>query len=221
MGLESRRLQDCIDETLNRKLKGVFGRHPEFVELDLNFLTQLHELETVMLRDIKLRDCSAIYELENLEYFAISGKRPAIDFTRLKCLQRLVLEYRRKDDGLSDLTNLKLLHLWRYKAPNREEFSLPLSPNLEELGINWSNVESLEGFGRYPNVKKLEVARCRNLKSLGRLAKAFPKLEHLVVTACGRLTAGEARTALSGHKHIKHAYAGKELIVSSRVGKMR
>ena len=65
-------------------------------------------------------------------------------------------------------------------------------------------------------VTRLEIARCRNLLSLGSLKDTFPNLEWLVVDACGRLTADEARRALVGHKRIRHAFAGKQLIVSSK-----
>ncbi len=217
LGLESACLQKCVDEVLARDLGGVFGRHPEFKELDLSCLSQLQHLSSVALWDINLRDLSALDDLKKLVYFRISGKRPALDLARLKVIQSLVIEHHRKDVGLRELHNLRMLHLWHYKAPSSDSFELSLPPNLEEFGLNWSNVESLDGFGHCPNVKKLEIARCRNLKSLGKLSQTFPKLEHLVVGACGRLIADEARKALSGHKNIRHAFAGKELIVSSRV----
>ncbi len=108
------------------------------------------------------------------------------------------------------------MNLWRFKAKTKEAFEFELPKGLEKLGIFWSNIDSIEGFGVCRNVKRLEVARCRNLQSLGDLKTTFPSLEHLVVDACGRLTADEARRALAGHKNVKHAFAGKQLIVSSK-----
>jgi len=97
---------------------------------------------------------------------------------------------------------------------NAFQFDLPNS--LEQLGIYWSNVDSLQDFGVCPNIRKLEVERCRNLQALGNLKETFPRLEHLMIDTCGRLTADEARRALAGHENIKHAYAGKQLIVSPK-----
>lgn len=216
LGLESCQLEACVEEILDRNLQGAFGRHPEFTELDLDVLNRLPHLRVLALWDIKLKDVSAVYDLVSLDHFRISGKRPAIDFTRMTNIGSLVLEHHRHDVGLEELANLQMMHLWRYKAPAKESFQMPLSPSLEELGIFWSNVENLDGFGCFPKLKKLEVARCRNLKSLGNLAKTMPKLEHLVVDACGRLTAEAARKALSDHRNIRHAFTGKELIVTSR-----
>lgn len=216
IGLDTERLQQCIEEVRARCLSGVFGRHPEFQEADISCLLELPDLTEVQLWDITLKDISAIYGLPKLTHFRISGKRPPIDFEKLTSVQHLVLEHHKNDTGISTLTNLKMMNLWRFKAKVKETFEFGLPKGIEELGIFWSNVEGLEGFGICPNVKTLEVERCRNLQSLGDLKTTFPKLEHLVVHACGRLTAEEAKRALTGHMSIKHAFAGKQLIVSSK-----
>jgi hypothetical protein len=177
---------------------------------------ELTDLTTVELWDVTLEDISALYGLPKLSHFRVSGKRPPINFEKLTSVQHLVLEHHRNDIGISTLTNLKMMNLWRFKAKVKATFEFGLPKGIEKLGIFWSNVENLQGFGICPEVKRLEVARCRNLQSLGDLTTTFPKLEHLVVEACGRLTADEAKRALTGHTNIKHAVVGKQLIVSSK-----
>lgn len=216
IGLETKCLQQCVDEVHARNLRGVFGRHPEFREPDLSCLLELTDVTAVELWDVTLKDISALYGLPKLSHFRISGKRPLIQFEKMTSVQHLVLEHHKNDTGISTLTNLKMMHLWRFKAKEKKAFKFGLPRGIEELGIFWSNVESLEGFGICPRVKRLEVARCRNLRSLGDLRTTFPKLEHLVVDACGRLTADEAKRALTEHTNIKHAFAGKQLIENSK-----
>jgi hypothetical protein len=216
LALDSDCLQRCLDEVLARGLKGVFGRRNQFRETDLSCLISLPQLTSVDLAGIDLNDISAIFGLPNLSHFAISGKRPPINFERLASVQHLVVEHHKRDTGFADMPNLKVVNLWRFKAATKEAFEFELPKSLEELGVFWSNVDGLKGFGVCPNVKRLEIARCRNLQSLGNLKRSFPRLEHLVVDACGRLTADEARRALTGHKTIKHVFAGKQLIVSSK-----
>ena len=214
LGLESNRLQICIDQILARKIEGVFGRSPEFYDTDMNCLVQLQQISSLQLWDVTLRDIGKLYMLDKLRFFRLSGKRPPLELARLKKVQNLVIEYHRGDTSLADMQDLKMINLWRYKAasPNNFEFHFP--QGVEEMGLFWSNIETLEGFGICPNVRKLNIARCRNVRSLGRLAVNFPKLEYLVVEACGRLTADETRSALSGHVGIRHAFAGNQLIVS-------
>lgn len=216
LGLETDNLEACIEEVHLRELSGVFGRHPEFKDADLSCLERTPDLTSAAFWDIDLKDISAIYAQPRLAYFRISGKRPPVDFAKVPSVQHLVVEHHKKDTGFSDLPNLKMMNLWRFKAPVKDAFDFELPDSLEEVGIFWSNVESLSGFGYCPNVRRLEVARCRNLLGLGDLKRNFPKLEHLVIDACGRLTAEEARQALDGHLSVKHAFAGKQLIVSSK-----
>ncbi len=215
VGLETVNLQACIEEVQSRKWSGVFGRHPEFKDADLSCLEATPHLTSVQLWDINLSNVSTIYGLPQLAYFRISGKRPPIDFAKLPTVKHLVVEHNSKDVGFSMLPATKMMNLWRFRAPAKSAFEFDLPDTLEKLGIYWSNVESLSGFGVCPNVRRLEIARCRNLLSLGNLRSCFPKLEHLVVDACGRLTAEEAMRALDGHPNISHAFAGKKLIVSS------
>ncbi|MEP3639953.1 MAG: hypothetical protein ABJN14_22085 [Paracoccaceae bacterium] len=216
IGLQTERLRQCVDEVRARSLFGVFGRHPEFRETNISCLLELPDLTAVQLWDVTLNDISALYGLPRLSHFRISGKRPPIDFKKMTSVQHLVLEHHKNDTGISTLMNLKMMNLWQFKAKVKETFEFGLPKGIEELGIFWSNVEGLEGFGICPNVKSLRVARCRNLQSLGDLRTTFPKLEHLVVEACGRLTADEAKRALIGQTNIKHAFAGKQLIVSEK-----
>jgi hypothetical protein len=215
IGLESERLQQCLDEGHSRGFNGVFGRHPEFQETDLSCLLKRPDLTSVAFWDIKVGDISAIYQLPKLTHFRISGRRPPINFERLPSIQHLVLEHHKKDTAVSRLTNLKSMNLWRFKADAKEMFKFVFPKGIEELGIFWSSVKSFEGFGIFPNVKKLEIARCRDLERLGDLKTTFPKLEHLVVDACGKLTADEAKRSLAGHQTVKHAFAGRQLIVHS------
>lgn len=217
LGLETEKLQSCIEELRVQGYENVFGRYPEFKESDLKCLEAIPDLRSAAFWDINLSDISSIYHLPYLTYFRISGKRPPIDFARLPSIQNLVVEHHKRDLGYTELSKLKMLHLWRFKAPTRDVFEFHLPETVERLGIFWSNVEHLDGFGRCPNVRKLNIARCRNLNSLGNLRENFPRLEHLVVQACGRLTAEEVRRALKGHPNIQHALAGKKLIVGDLI----
>lgn len=214
IGLETVSLQKCIEEVISQGAQGVFGRFPEFQEADLSCLKQLPNLINAAFWDVRLDDLSDIYDLSRLTHFRISGKRPPLELERLPSIQNLNIEHHKKDSGFSMLENLKRMHLWRFKVNSDETYEFRLPKSLESLGIFWSNVRTLEGFGVCPSVKSLEIARCRNLQSLGDLRTTFPKLEHLVVDACGRLTAEEAKQALAEHTSIKHAFAGKKLIVS-------
>jgi hypothetical protein len=64
-----------------------------------------------------------------------------------------------------------------------------------------------------PNLRRLEIHRCRNLESLGDLGAKFPCLEHLVVAACGRVMPGEGERVVHDLPAIVHAYVRDAKVV--------
>lgn len=215
IGLESSLLSSSIEEIKLRGLSAAFARAPEFVEDNLNCLAELPELRALELWDVKLKDISGIYDLGQLEFLRISGKRPPLDLCRIEHLSHLILEWNKRDAGLKRLDQLRMLHLWRHKVDPSGDSNVQLPRRLRALGVYWSNITHFEDFGVNPRVKTVEIGRCRNLQSLGDLSHTFPNLEKLVITACGKLTSEAAEIALQGHDKIQHAFAGDQLLVSS------
>ena len=216
LGLESSQLDACVQEITRCHLTGVFG-NPSFGfrESDLHVLTRLPHLEAVWFWDVELKNVDGLYALKGLQYFGVHPKRPAVDFSRLPTLKRLVWEYKRQDTGVGGLAALESLHSWRYRDPTKTFCNLSLPPNLVELEINWSNVETLGDRPRLPLLRRLEVHRCRNLRSLGPLDEIFPELEHLVVAASGKVEDGEGERVVRQLPNLRHAFVKDRLLVTS------
>ncbi len=90
IGIESDKLEACVNEVLRHRVKGVFGTPTfGFKEDNLDFLTKLRFVTRVHFWDVKMRDINGIYELADLQYFCVSPRRPGIDFSRLPKLPRL------------------------------------------------------------------------------------------------------------------------------------
>jgi hypothetical protein len=213
LGIRSKDIDKCISELKRRKLKGIFGTVPYFTEETLDFLYEVPWVEAAQFYDIDLKSVDGLYHLPNLKYLRISGKRPPIDFGKLTTLTLLVLEYHKRDQRLYELTNLQEMHLWRFKADHKSIATGIIPQNIKELGLFWSNVETLNGLPELHNLRRLEIARCRNLASLASLNEKAPNLEWLVIDTCGRLTEGEARRVADNMHTLKHCFAAKKLIV--------
>ena len=173
----------------------------------------LPALEAVAFWDVPLRSISGLYGLGELRYLRLTERRPPLDLARLQSLRTLVWNHVARDSGAGALHELDKLNVWRYKprAKTFEDFNMPSS--LTELGIFWSNAKTLEGLARLPKLTRLEVARCRNLESLGRLAEACPNLESLIVSASERILVGEAMRVASGLPRLRHLVAENKLLV--------
>lgn len=175
LGLESSQLEECVQEIIRSRITGVFGNPAfGFRESDLNILTRLPHVNAVWFWDVELQNIDRLYSLTDLMDFGVHPKRPPIDFSRLPKLKRVVWEYKRQDTGVRDLKALESLHSWRYRDASKTLCNLALPPNLTELEINWSNVETLDGLPNLPRLRRLEIHRCRNLRTLGRLDELFP-----------------------------------------------
>lgn len=213
LGIESSQLEACVQEVIGSRIDGVFGSPSfGFGESDLNFLARTPHVHAVWFWDVELKNVDGLFSLQELLDFGVHPKRPPIDFSRLPKLKRMVWEYKRQDTGVRDLRALESLHSWRYRDPSKNFCNLALPSNLTELEINWSNVETLVGLPHLPFLRRLEVHRCRNLRSLGALDKLFPQLEQLLVAACGKVEEGEGPRVLRQLPSLRHAYVKDRLL---------
>jgi hypothetical protein len=213
LGLESATLSACIREAKSRPYRSVFGCPSfGFKESSLDVLAELPLLESVWFWDISLKDVDALYALTKLKSFGVHPKRPPIDFSRLKELRQVVWHYKATDTGISSLS-LKKLHIWHCSLTSDDFSGLQLPNSLEELQINWANASKFDGLCELPNLRHLEVHRCRNLESLSALPTLFPKLEHLVVTTCGKVSVPEASWLKAHFPSLRHAYVKDRKLV--------
>ncbi len=214
LGIESGRLHECLDQIKDGGFRGVFGSPGfGFAEQDLDFLKDIPFIESVWFWDVALNDIDGLYALANLRHFGLHPKRPAIEFDKFRQLQSAVIELRPKDSGLAQLQSLQTLHLWRHKEKHLALLSLPDS--LVELQLNWASMNSLDQLQALPNLRRLELHHCRSLESLGVLCEKFPNLEHLVIAACGRMSADEGSRSVRGSRKLKHAIVQSSVLVSS------
>ena len=188
LGIESDQLDSCVGEIKRRNILGVFGCPVfGFKEDNFDFMRELPFVIQVWFWEIKLADIDGIYSLEDLRYFGVSEKRPAIDFSRFPKLEKAVWHPVRSDRGLECLSKLKQLDVWRYKSKEKSYAGLYLPENLEKLELNWCNPVSLGEMQIMPNLKELQIHYCRNLESISSVSKVAPNLKRLVITRCANL----------------------------------
>jgi hypothetical protein len=207
LGIESSRLNECIERVQNNRIMGVFGSPSfGFDNSDLGFLSEIPWVENVWFWDVNLKNIDGLYALQNLRYFGVHPKRPPIDFSRLAKLREAVIEPKTKDCGIGALKDLERLHIWHFRPKNNSFSSIDFPESLTELQINWASPESLESLPSLPLLRRLEIHRCRNLQLLGDLNTKFPSLEHLVIDACGRVPRSEGERVIQDLPNLSHAY---------------
>jgi hypothetical protein len=214
LGMETKRAADCIRKIRDERIAGVFANPTfGFDGKDLDFLNEIPWIESIWFWDVALDNIDGLYALENLRSFGVHPKRPPVDFSCFPKLRKAVIEPKTRDRGLDALTELELLHVWHYRPANGSFASLKLPASITELQINWANAVSLDSLPALPYLRCLEIHRCRNLENLGLLREKFPCLEHLLVSACGKVTSSEGKRSIEGLDKLSHAVIGKVKIL--------
>lgn len=214
LGVESYRLEACLQEALRTRIPCLHGCPGlEFGEDNLDFLARLPHLEKIWFYDVDLRDVDAVYSLEKIRSFGIHPKRPAIDFSRIKSLRALTWTYKQQDRGVQDLCNLEELDLWHFSPKEKTFDVLNFPASLVKMRIYWANPSSLSGLAENANLKRLEFHRCRNLEDVSNIPMLFPTLEHLEISACGRVQVEACREMIKSMPNLKFAVVQDKVLV--------
>ena len=187
IGIESGRLNECLEEFHRGSFQGVFGApYFGFRESHLDFLREIPNAARIWFWDCAFESVDGIYSLQNLRHCGVLEARPGIDFSRFPSLETLVVHWNSRDVGWAKAA-IRKLYLWHYNPRQKKFLDLTLPPRLEYLQLTWLNPASLEGIQPLPHLRELQIHRGRNLSDLSMLPALAPRLEKLIVTTCKRL----------------------------------
>jgi hypothetical protein len=106
---------------------------------------------------------------------------------------------------MSRLSGVRDLRVWHFKSRTKTCSDLELPQSLSRLDVYWANVRSLEGLPRLASLRRLELHRCRDLADVSQLPSLFPGLEHLELSACGRLKPDHCTEVVAQMPNLKIA----------------
>jgi hypothetical protein len=87
-----------------------------------------------------------------------------------------------------DLKGLEYVTLWHYKQKNAKLDRLPDSNTVEYLEMNLGGTTSLNGIGRLPALRRLELHHCTKLESDHGVSEVASSLKHFHVHTCKKFT---------------------------------
>ncbi len=212
VGIETARLDDCIDYYHRGKFRGVFGTPSYGFDQDnLDFLARVKNARWIWFWDVSLKNVEALYELSELEDFGVHPKRPGIDFSRFPVLNTVVNHWIKADFGLVQ-SNIKNYHLWHYKPTTKSFSGLEIPLGTRHLDLTWANPSSLAGLPILKKLKRLEFHRCRNLSDLSLLPEIAPNLETLLTTTSSKI---DATAGVLDHPKLKTALISGKFVVGN------
>lgn len=197
LGIDSSNIKNCILEynkqynffKRGKPYNSIFGHISfGFKETNLNFLNHFKTVENIWFWDVNLDNIEKLYNLKNLKSIGITGRRPAIDFSKLNKIEKITTDWTNKDYNFEFCENIKSFYLWHHKPKNKsfKDFNFP-TYCYENFSLNWSNVENLTSLNGLKGIKNVEIHMSRNLTSLKGLEKYSDTIEQIIVTTCGKL----------------------------------
>jgi len=216
IGIETENLQSCIKEAKSKNAIAVFGCPSfGFKQADIDFLSELPQIESVWFWDVELENIDGIYNLKYLKKFGIHPKRPGIDFSHFKKLKEIIWEYNKNDSGISSLEKVELFHAWHFNPKSKSYQDLQIPAHVQELQINWANPESLNGMPILPELTCFEIHRCRNLKTIDDLPSIAPALKKLVITTSKNVT--DASNIVTRLPNLRFANINGSILVDNGI----
>ncbi|WP_107897948.1 leucine-rich repeat domain-containing protein, partial [Lysinibacillus mangiferihumi] len=191
---------------------------------NVDFLSELTQLEYLNLGRKSYENLNGIEKLVNLEYLDFEGIcEESLDLSKLTKLQDLFVLYNKKIQNMFDCVNLKRLVIHHYKKKNTDEFtklkklkileiwSSPIQnidglmdlKEIERLELRYlSKLESIDGIKNNTSIKELWIQNCKKVKDwevLGTLSN----LKVLTIEACGNIPSLEFLNKLESLESIR------------------
>lgn len=111
-----------------------------------------------------------------------------IDYSRVPGLVNLVVEVNKGTKNFQNVETLKQLYTTRYRSPSRDVTQLFSSKELTCLSLFMSNIQSINGVEKAPELQCLELSYNRSLRDISALEKIKDTCRVLYIENCAKIT---------------------------------
>jgi Leucine-rich repeat (LRR) protein len=153
-----------------------------WLDSDISFLLEIPGIQNVEILSDKVADVSPVFQLRHLKRLSLYCKaKIAGDFGMLANLESVSLDWRPVYDSVFILDALTHINILGY--PDKDLTRWRNNKKLSELRLESNRLESLIGIEQFPNLKWLDLFRCRKLESLDAIVSAT-SVEKLSISRC-------------------------------------
>ncbi len=172
-----------LDVVAKYKVKIIrLNEHTGWLDSDISFLLEIPGIHGVDILSDKVTDVSPIFQLSALKLLSLYCKaKVAGDFVKLENLQSVGLRWAAAYESLFCLSTLMRVNISGF--PGKNLAKLNRNESLSELRLESNCLESLNGVERFPDIKCLNLFRCRKLVSLDAIASAT-SIQKLSICRC-------------------------------------
>ncbi|MEM5014626.1 hypothetical protein WKH57_28360 [Niallia taxi] len=155
---------------------------------NLDFLTECVNIKRIHIDVCEISNIKGLYSLRSLKELSLTenDNNIKIDLSNFPKLEILRLDWGPSVYGLSNLENLNLLQLLKYKPKSKDLSELIKLKKLESLILTHGNLTSLNGIQKFNNLKEIQLNYIRNLIDISHL-KNLPLLSELEIENCKKI----------------------------------
>jgi len=166
VGITPHNITDAIAYIKENKVDGIyFDTSGDFNTYE--FLKDINVAEmSTYTSNVKLNDFPI---MESIKTMYCQENKNLIDFNLFPNLAECTMKWSDKIHG--DSSSLRKLTIWNFNPKQNGISNLNIFPNLENLEINFSNLENLNGVSFFENLKSLSLCYASKMKSISEIAE--------------------------------------------------
>lgn len=150
-------------------------------DCDLSILKQCPTIKYISISgEAALNDLIGLENIRGISIGLPIGDNESFDFCRLPHVNMLSIHADGKNHTWMKMDWLKILYIHEYLNSDLKAFSIR---GLEQLTLNMSRIETLDGIENFPSLRYFEVDYCKKLKMINKLV-CLKSLEMLKISDC-------------------------------------
>ena len=212
ISLNSRHLDECLAYYYKHKIDIVvispfMGGYGGYKPTNIEFLKEHPNIKGLDLPYADCFDLSPILNLNHLKYLRLNESSQALDLSVFPLLERADLWWHRGLTNFKALKHLKVLGLFRFHPKTKDFTEFDSLESLEKLHLCQSNITSLRGIERFPDLNFLALRRLLKLCNIENI-RSLTRLEEVEFEVCKKVNNFSAISDLVKLRHIIAADCG-------------
>jgi|GEM_PF-2369291 len=152
---------------------------------DLDILKEIPNVKRIYFGTSYVKNFSGLYYLKELKELINLYDEMGIDYSHFSEIEKLEINWSKKDKDLFTRFSLKSLRIHKYKSQSEDLIEFSNLNNLNNLWIIQSTVSSINGIEKIPLLKKMTLAYNSKLKiCLNNLNFVISEIDELVIESC-------------------------------------
>ncbi|MCC6327364.1 MAG: hypothetical protein IT174_02530 [Acidobacteria bacterium] len=187
--IDSDRIDACIEYIERHDMRTIgINSFLGYKKAEINFLSEIADfVEGIIVSDY-FSDMSVLNDLYKLKTLGFrDNKKSVINLSNFPDLSTLACEYSKRLLSLESCEQLRDLTLTNFKPQNNTLEEVPRLSSLKRLSLFVTNINSLVGIGKFPQITELTIFRANKLKDISALKDVSRTLTNLEFDACKRI----------------------------------